>query len=916
MTLLRLLVVFTLALPIGAYAEDAYPLRQPASSGLPTPSFPGDLTPAADWLYFTAQSGPPYTADRKSLWRTDGTPEGTVELMPTPGGAYVAVGRSLLFYNRAAHDELWITDGSVTGTRRATEFASRFAGPLSIKLAVNDVVFVAADGWTWATRVAPGSPVIRLLRGTEHRFLQFGDRVLLGSEAETISTDGTAEGTYPLELWQGFSLPFGSTIVMGGHLYVAAAVDKGVALWKADGSPEGTVKLATVPPGFSSLAAAGRNLFLSAGHTLWVSDGTAEGTRQLPAEPIGPLMAVGDHVFFKGGHIPGNPLGAELWGSDGTPEGTHLVRDIWPGYVSSELDREYSTGDRVYFAARTQEYGTELWTSDGTPDGTKLVVNVGVATEHGSPGLPVHAGERLFFSATAIGIPRQLWVVPLPGSRRVVVDGTRTPEGRVAQFRVTLSSAAPQPVSVDYTTTDESAKSGADYVGVSGTLTFAPGETVKRIDVVTSDDFVFEANETLSVTLRNAVGATLERAMAFGTIDDDDRHADLGLALDFSMATFPYVGIATVNRGPSTATAVRYVRTATPVVFTESCLICPAAPEELASGETALQAGRAFSPVQQYFTWTVDAHEPDPRSADNVARWTASSTMAMDALYLNPGQNATIWYYPGGTSDVRVETSDPAVLSVPATLSIAPQQRAVSFVVRATAVGTTTVRIITSTGLAGTLNVLVVPAGTRVRWPGGVAVLKFPDDERLTKMYGISVDTVATAPFTGRTATGLVTIRLKGREVGRITLPAASDRSFAQFYLADVGPNEITVDYSGDENFLPSTRTVTARAVRGLAQIFGSIDRNGSGVTLIVDVRGVPLAVPTGTITVKEVDVVGPTIEAKLMPTASGGMQARVVLPASKTGSRMFYITYSGDTRYEPGERVVRVRPKSRAARH
>src|SRR4029077_621561 len=44
-------------------------------------------------------------------------------------------------------------------------------------------------------------------------------------------------------------------------------------------------------------------------------------------------------------------------------------------------------------------------------------------------------------------------------------------------FTVTLSEPASGPVAVHYSTGDGSASSGSDYTALSGTLTFAPGET-------------------------------------------------------------------------------------------------------------------------------------------------------------------------------------------------------------------------------------------------------------------------------------------------------------------------------------------------------------------------------------------------------------------------------------------------------
>src|SRR5436305_3514348 len=89
-------------------------------------------------------------------------------------------------------------------------------------------------------------------------------------------------------------------------------------------------------------------------------------------------------------------------------------------------------------------------------------------------------------------------------------------------------------VTVDYATADGTATSGSDYTAVTGTLTFAPGETAKSIDVTVRGDTTPENNETFFVNLKNASGATLIKPSAFAVIDDDDASADVALSVVLS----------------------------------------------------------------------------------------------------------------------------------------------------------------------------------------------------------------------------------------------------------------------------------------------------------------------------------------------------------------------------------------------
>jgi serine protease AprX len=89
-------------------------------------------------------------------------------------------------------------------------------------------------------------------------------------------------------------------------------------------------------------------------------------------------------------------------------------------------------------------------------------------------------------------------------------------------FTVTLARPSTRPVTVAYTTVDGSAKAGSDFTAASGTLSFAPGEREQRLTVAIGGDAVVEPRETFTVHLDSPTNATLGRADATGTIEDDD----------------------------------------------------------------------------------------------------------------------------------------------------------------------------------------------------------------------------------------------------------------------------------------------------------------------------------------------------------------------------------------------------------
>ena len=98
----------------------------------------------------------------------------------------------------------------------------------------------------------------------------------------------------------------------------------------------------------------------------------------------------------------------------------------------------------------------------------------------------------------------------------------REAEDALLVFQVTLDRARHAAVTVDYVTSDVTARAGEDYTSASGTLTFATGERLKTVEVTVLDDAHDEGEETLKLTLSNPSGAYLADATATGTIENSD----------------------------------------------------------------------------------------------------------------------------------------------------------------------------------------------------------------------------------------------------------------------------------------------------------------------------------------------------------------------------------------------------------
>ena len=76
---------------------------------------------------------------------------------------------------------------------------------------------------------------------------------------------------------------------------------------------------------------------------------------------------------------------------------------------------------------------------------------------------------------------------------------------------------------MNYATADGTATAATDYTSKAGTVTFAPGETVKTVSVVVKGDRLKEADETFFVNLFGASSnALISGARGTGWIVNED----------------------------------------------------------------------------------------------------------------------------------------------------------------------------------------------------------------------------------------------------------------------------------------------------------------------------------------------------------------------------------------------------------
>ena len=109
-----------------------------------------------------------------------------------------------------------------------------------------------------------------------------------------------------------------------------------------------------------------------------------------------------------------------------------------------------------------------------------------------------------------------------------VADATVSEDGGAVVFELRLHAPGVRTGSIDYTTVvrgsagEAAAVPGQDFTPVSGTATFAPGQSTAEVSVPVIDDIIDEVDKTLLLSLSNPRLVVVTDATALGTITDDD----------------------------------------------------------------------------------------------------------------------------------------------------------------------------------------------------------------------------------------------------------------------------------------------------------------------------------------------------------------------------------------------------------
>lgn len=433
----------------------------------PAGSYPYNLRDAGESMYFLT-SGP------NALWKTSGTAATTTKVLDNPNIQYMGGNNELLFIHGrlkgTTYPTLWRSDGTEEGTIQL------WNEPMSIQyfMPMNEhwVFFAASvnnqpeELWASDGSVA-GTYAIRI--GTSYGYTHsprqlkpvrgpLGDRLFFTLSSsdegrELWMTDGTWAGTDLVkDIFPGTQ--------SSGIQYVTSFKNKlffhaddgthGFELWQSDGSHSGTFMVKDLRPEESeggrdigAMVATDDWLFFTATNAsgkaaLWKSDGTGPGTSEIhtfeQSEFPTLLASTPTHAFFM---VPYGPPSYnqpfELWRTDGT----RTIRlATFRDQSLHNLEGVAVKGEVVYFITRHQESEAKfLWRTDGTYGGTYEIPFRGI------PERLETSGNYVYLSAKAQDEGAELFII----EESVSAASQSTPAAQVVSAEEELVTSYPNP---------------------------------------------------------------------------------------------------------------------------------------------------------------------------------------------------------------------------------------------------------------------------------------------------------------------------------------------------------------------------------------------------------------------------------------------------------------------------------------
>jgi large repetitive protein len=257
----------------------------------------------------------------------------------------------------------------------------------------------------------------------------------------------------------------------------------------------------------------------SGGPAGWISTGAPWTRTPSPAPVEGSVVlappAEADAELYR--DVDLSPFAAAIDGGGLDFDLRAWLRGVSGGTDPGRLVAEWRDGDGAVLAVHD---GSEVVPGDGwtalkdrrpAPVGSRSLRVRLVARRAGASGAP-----QVFFDGVSL---RTLGLQVVSVADAVVPEGDRGSREHLLVAR--LACADPAPVTVGYGTSGGTATAGADYLPITGTFTFDPGELVRLVPVRVVGDRLFDPGESFGVVLEGVTGAVAAGPATVTILDDD-----------------------------------------------------------------------------------------------------------------------------------------------------------------------------------------------------------------------------------------------------------------------------------------------------------------------------------------------------------------------------------------------------------
>jgi ELWxxDGT repeat protein len=382
-------------------------------------STPHRLTAARGQLFFLVKE----CGNTSKLWRSDGTENGTMSIAQFNISGLVrnmvAVGSNVFF---TVDRDLWQSDGTVFGTRvvkynAIPYYSDDFDIPDGF-VAYRDLLYFTNKNTSgllelWKSNGTSSGTVLVKTLGTTFRLVPLAvskalDRLVFMAQNGfnyLYFSDGTESGTVAVKRMgsMAYQLDRPPFCEINGQMFFAADANLSggdIELWKTDGTPDGTLMVKNINPGFNA---------------------------SLPSY----LTKVDSLLFFS---AKTETTGRELWRSDGTAAGTFLVKDAVPGINGSDPADITSANGLAFYSSNNT-----MWRSNGEAAQTLPLLSAQPpGTLNGTPDLV--SGKHYLFYFDDYGDT---------GGEPKATDGTELGTISLANINTFQSAGAKSPVTVD-----------------------------------------------------------------------------------------------------------------------------------------------------------------------------------------------------------------------------------------------------------------------------------------------------------------------------------------------------------------------------------------------------------------------------------------------------------------------------------